>query len=125
MAVVSQSQRTATSLGAVLDGGLVRAANQPIVARRELVQRSNVPFGNYEHVHRRLRVDVLERHHLIVLVDDRAGDQAIHDLAEETVLHVHLRAACCSTATLGMPARSSTISMTHPVRSADARSARS
>jgi EAL domain-containing protein (putative c-di-GMP-specific phosphodiesterase class I) len=31
MAMVSQSQRTATSLGAVLDGGLVRAVYQPIV----------------------------------------------------------------------------------------------
>ena len=58
-----------------------------IVARRQVVERCDVPLRHQKHVRRRLRVDVVEREHTIVLVDDRAGNLSTDDLAEQAVGH--------------------------------------
>ena len=67
-------------------------ADDRVVARRQIVQRRDVSLRYDEHVRRSLRVDVVEREHAIVLVDDRRRDLARDDLAEEAVGHQRLRA---------------------------------
>ena len=64
------------------------ASNRPgVVAGRQIVQRGDVPARDDQDMQRRLRVDVLERHQLIVLMDELAGNLAADDLAEEAVGH--------------------------------------
>ena len=69
------------------DGGRTphNFSNNRIVAGAEIVERGDVLFRNHEHVRRPLRVDVVEREHTIVLVDDRRRDLMFDDLAEEAV----------------------------------------
>ena len=62
-------------------------SNQPVLGRRQLVEGGDVPPGKNEHVERRLRIDVLNDHEALVLMDDRRGDVACDDLAEKTVRH--------------------------------------
>ena len=65
-------------------------ADQGVVSRRKIVQRRDVPARHDQHVHRRLRVDVLEGDDAIVLIDNRRGNLAGDDLAEQAVRHICL-----------------------------------
>ena len=49
--------------------------------------RDNVLFGHHQKVHLGLRVDVVERHHLLVLVQLLGGDLALRDHAKQTIFH--------------------------------------
>lgn len=40
-----------------------------------------------QHMDRRLRIDILERHHLVVLVNNRRGDLLIGNLLEKRLTH--------------------------------------
>src|SRR2546426_9204059 len=55
-----------------------------------VVQAADMPLGNHQHVDRRLRVDVLEREHLVVLQDDLGRNLPGADLAKETIRHESL-----------------------------------
>ena len=59
--------------------------HETIVAWRQVVQRGDVLPWHDQHVQRRLRIDVLEGHQRVVLVDDGARDFTRDDLAEEAV----------------------------------------
>src|SRR5438093_2801436 len=50
-----------------------------------VVQAADMPLGNHQHMDRRLRVDVLEREHLVVLQDDLGRNLPGADLAKETI----------------------------------------
>jgi hypothetical protein len=58
-------------------------ADEIIFRRRQIVQRRHVLPRHDQHVHRRLRVDVVEGDQAIVLIDLRRGDLARDDLAEQ------------------------------------------
>ena len=84
-------------------------SNERIVLRRQVVEGRDVPPGDDQHVHGRLRVDVLDRDEAIVLVDDGAGYLPGDDPAEQAFRHVirstpssELRSSC-GTALLGLP----------------------
>ncbi len=62
-------------------------AHQAIVISGEIVQARDVPPRHDQHVHRRLRIDVLEGDEPFVLIDNRGGDLSVDDLAEEAVGH--------------------------------------
>jgi hypothetical protein len=48
---------------------------------------SNVPGGNDQHVHRRLRIDIPKRHCVLGAFDDLRRDLAGYDLAKQTISH--------------------------------------
>ena len=58
-----------------------------VVRRSQVVERRDVPSGDDEQMKRRLRVDVLEGDHVLVVVDEMAGDLPSDDLAEQAVAH--------------------------------------
>jgi hypothetical protein len=62
-------------------------SHQRIVLDGQVVQGGDVLLGNNQHMQRRLRIDVLERHQGFILVHQCARDVARDDLAEETVGH--------------------------------------
>src|SRR5712691_13499023 len=66
-----------------------------VVLDTHLVQRLDVSLGNHQHVGRGLRVDVVEGEHPLVLVDDRCGNLAMDDLAEQTIRHGKRPAKFC------------------------------
>ena len=49
--------------------------------------RDNVLFGHHQKVHLGLRVDVVKRHHLLVLVQLLGGDFPLRDHTEQTIFH--------------------------------------
>src|SRR5688572_22282371 len=63
-------------------------AHERIVSGLKIVQRLDVPLRDDEHVGWRLRVDVVEGQHAVVLVDDRCRNLASDQLAEEAIGHV-------------------------------------
>src|SRR6185503_18445775 len=64
-------------------------AERRLVRGPGLVERDDVRLGHEQEVHRRLRPDVVESHHLVVVVDLLRRDQAARDLAEDAVRIVH------------------------------------
>ena len=58
------------------------------VVRRRVGERGDVPLRDDHEMHRRLRLDVVEREHVVVLVHLLRRDLAAHDLAENAVVHV-------------------------------------
>ena len=48
-----------------------------------------------QHVKGRAREDVVDRQHIIVLVDDRRGDLSRHDATEQAVVHAAKRIPTC------------------------------
>src|SRR5687768_5521135 len=64
-------------------GGAHHGADQPVVRRRQVVERRDVLLRDHQDVHRRLRVDVVEGEQLIVFVDLRRGNVTRNDLAEQ------------------------------------------
>ena len=62
-------------------------AHEPVVVGTKVVQARDMTARHNEHVHRSLWVDVFERDQAIVGIDNRAGDLASDDLAEEAVGH--------------------------------------
>ena len=54
------------------------------------VRTLNVPLGNHEHMHRRLRIDIIKRQHLVILVCLLRWDAPIRDLTEQTIFHTKL-----------------------------------
>ena len=59
------------------------SAHQHVVPGGQVVHRTDVRAGHHEHVHRRLRVEVLEGHEVVVLEHDRGRDLARRDSTEE------------------------------------------
>src|SRR5690606_15401456 len=55
----------------------------------------DVAFGNHEEMHRRGRVDVVESHDVVVLVEFLRRDLARDDLAENAVAHRTALMPCC------------------------------
>src|SRR5581483_4372074 len=68
-------------------------ADDRVVVRRQVVERGDVLLRNDEHMRRTLRIDVVEREHAVVFVDDRRGDLASGDFAEEAVGHTRFAIA--------------------------------
>src|SRR5690349_2800660 len=60
-------------------------AESRLVRGLRVVERRHVVLGNDQEVHRRLRPDVVESHHLGVLVDLLRRDLAARDLAKNAV----------------------------------------
>ena len=58
-----------------------------IVFSADVVERWDVPFRNDEHMRGSLRIDVVEREHAFVFVDDARGNRALDDFAEQAVGH--------------------------------------
>src|SRR5690606_1328951 len=68
----------------VFGRGQHQPAQQLRMRGRGVVQgRDDLVLGNEQHVHRRLRCDVLEAEDVLVLVDDGGRDFAADDLAED------------------------------------------
>ena len=61
------------------------AAQHGGVLRLGLGQRGNVGFGNDEEMHRRPRVDVVEREQLFVFIDFFAGNFPRDDFAKDAI----------------------------------------
>ena len=59
-----------------LRGGAMHGPNEAVVARRQIVQRGDVPARDDQHMQRRLRVDVLDRDQLIVLMNELSRNLA-------------------------------------------------
>ena len=60
-------------------------ADDLIVFGSDVVERRNMTLRHDQNVCRRLRVDVAEREHAVVFVDDGRRDLARRDPAEETI----------------------------------------
>ena len=58
-----------------------------IVFSADVVERRDVPFRNDEYMRRSLWIDVVEREHAFVFVDDVRGNRALDDFAEQAVGH--------------------------------------
>ena len=88
-AVAVHDQTIPGRIYATLNGQPFRAANQRTEQTRLLfwyiVHSCDVLLGNNENVRRRLRADVVEREHVIVLVDDVTRNFASGELAEQAV----------------------------------------
>jgi len=67
------------------------AGNHPIVTGLEGVQRLDVTLRDHEHVRRRLRIDVVECHDVLVFVHLLRRDLAGGDAAKETSIVTHAR----------------------------------
>ena len=65
----------------------IESAHQVDMAVVQVVQGGDVLPGYHQDVYRGLRVDIIEGHHRIVLVDDLARYLAGSDSAERTVVH--------------------------------------
>src|SRR5512137_1619630 len=66
-------------------------AHDGVVLGGELVEGGDVLARDHERVHRRLRIDVLEGHHVGVLVEQLRRDLLASDLAEQAVRHASPR----------------------------------
>jgi hypothetical protein len=62
-------------------------ADEPIVLGADFVQRFDMAFRDHQYVRRRLGIDVVEREHTFVFVDEARGDFTLDDFAEEAVGH--------------------------------------
>src|SRR5262249_18698259 len=62
-------------------------ADDLIVFSADVVERWNMTLRHDEHMRRRLRVDVVEREHAVVLVDDARRYFSLDDFAEQAVGH--------------------------------------
>jgi hypothetical protein len=71
------------------DGGPAtdQLAEDLIVLDANLVQRGDMSFRNHQDVRRRLWVDVVERQHTLIFVDDRRGDLVVGNPAKEAISH--------------------------------------
>ena len=67
-------------------------AERLVLRHAGVVQRGDVLLRNDQEVHRRLRPDVVESEHVLVLVDLLRRDLAAHDLAENAVRIASFRA---------------------------------
>src|ERR1041384_2681324 len=56
-------------------------ADEPVVFLADVVQRFDVTFRDDEHVRGRLRADVVEGEHAVVLVHDARGNLPLDDFA--------------------------------------------
>ena len=72
-------------------GDAGQLAHQRVVLGGEVVERRDVAPRHDQHVDRGLGVDVVEGHHVLVLVDELGGDLLAADLAEEAVRHASPR----------------------------------
>src|SRR4051812_23105656 len=68
-------------------GAAEHLTDQRLVAGLKIVQRRNVPLRDDQRVQRRLRVDVVEDHEVVVFVDYRCGNLLAHDAAEQAIGH--------------------------------------
>ena len=73
------------ALASDLRGDELAVAEDLSVFRRGFLQSNHVPFGDDQHVRRRLGIDVLEDVHFVVLVHLLRRDLAGDDLAKEAV----------------------------------------
>ena len=62
-------------------------ADNLFILHTDVVQRWYVPLWHDQHVRGCLRIDVVEREHAIVFVDDRGRNFPFDDFAEEAVAH--------------------------------------
>jgi hypothetical protein len=74
---------------AALSGDLVRNGQHPACQAGILIpvkvgQTRNMPFGNYQHMHGRLRIEIVKCRDFIVLVDQRTDLSACY-LAEDAI----------------------------------------
>ena len=81
------------SLACDLPHGLEKLAAQGLVV--ELRKLGDVPSGYDQDVERRARKDVVDRHDVVVLIDDRRGDLSGHDATEQAVVHAAKRIPMC------------------------------
>ena len=68
---------------------LQQLATEPLVV--QLRELGNVLSRHDQHVERRAGEDVVDRHDVVVLVDDGRGDLPSHDAAEQAVVHAAKR----------------------------------
>jgi len=92
---IAVEDRAVAAGGEAALGGDRRAAphhlaDELIVVGLEIVQGRHVRARHHQHMHRRLRTDVVERDETLVLVHLRRGNLAGDDAAEETVGHERL-----------------------------------
>src|SRR5215471_16766799 len=62
------------------------------ILRRQVLHRGDVTPWNEQHVTRRLWVDILERDHILVLIDNLTRYHTCCNLAEQAVLNTHTSA---------------------------------
>jgi len=73
--------------------GLEQLAAKDLVL--EVGQLLNVLLGDDKDVERRARKDVVDRHDVVVLIDDGRRDLSGHDAAEQAVVHAAKRIPMC------------------------------
>ncbi len=66
---------------------LMDCAQKIPIRQLELRKRRNVPFRDYEHVHRRPWIDVAKRQGLVRFFNNRSGDLFLNDSTEQAVGH--------------------------------------
>lgn len=90
LAVAVEHQPEAPLRDAFLPGNLVRdqqeMPEQPIVVLSRIQKRREVSARNDQDMDRGLRMDVLEGHGLVILIDDLAGKFSCRDPAKEAGL---------------------------------------
>jgi hypothetical protein len=73
------------------------------ISGRQIVDSGDMSAGNDEDVRWRFRVDIAERHEVVVLVDDFRGNNTQGDFAEKAVFHQSLLPVSEGSGTLTAP----------------------
>jgi hypothetical protein len=70
-----------------LSAGEEQATEQGLIRLAEILNRRDMPFGNYQRMDRRLRADIIERQRMLVLIHHFRGNGAINDTAKYAGAH--------------------------------------
>lgn len=70
-----------------LGTGQEQMPQQGLVSILTILNRREVTFRDYQHVDGGLGIDVLERQHTVILVNNFCWNGAFHDAAENTIIH--------------------------------------
>src|SRR5947207_1322583 len=76
-----------------ISGGALALGETLCASVADLVERGDVLLGDHQDVHRHLRLDVGKRDGTFVLAELLCRDLPCHDLAEDALVHGHLRRA--------------------------------
>src|SRR5258708_3761199 len=65
-------------------------AKQPTILRCQISHRGDMTSRNKEHMLGSLRIDIRERHYILVLVNEGAWNAPIGDFTEQAIFHIQL-----------------------------------
>ena len=68
-----------------LHGSRHQPTQQRLIPRLRLRQRPDMPLRNHQNMHRRLRMNIRKRHHLLILIQARHRNRTGGDLAKKAI----------------------------------------